>query len=292
MISRYPIYYINLDRAPERAAFMDTQLSNLGLANSIQRVSAKDALTANIKSNCDKSFKTRRWELLPSEIACFESHRHVWERIVKNQQPYAVILEDDIILSKSFSKTVDCILDTISEFDVIKLDGCDHQQVLFGAAIHLGEFAVRPNLSRIGSSAGYLLSLSGAKKLMVQSYKYSDSVDDFIFEPRDEWNVLQLEPAIGVQGMFLDAKFTTKVSKAVSQSERTENPTISGMRKKGPVSYRLKKECKRFALRVFMKAFGKEFIDKQSGKIGPIKLSIDLGQYKSYKMHTTKSHTK
>ncbi|MBE9476595.1 MAG: glycosyltransferase family 25 protein [Proteobacteria bacterium] len=280
MNARYPIYYINLDRVPERADFMNDQFSRLGLTAAVQRISAVDALTSSLKSNYDQTVKTSRWELLSSEVAIFESHRLIWKRIVKEKHPFAVIMEDDILLSKDFAKTVETILDTIVEFDVLKLDGCNLQSCLFGSILHLDGVSIRPVLRRIGSSAGYMVSLSGAKKLLDRSTAYCDVADDFIFEPRADCTVFQIDPAVGVQAMFLDDKCAVEMPDVISQSERTKNVSMRNKRNKGPVTYRLKKEWHRLCGKVFLKYFGNAFIIKQSGKIGPIPLAKDLGQYK------------
>ena len=281
MTSKYTIYYINLDRAPERAAFMDTQLSKLGLSPFTQRVAAVDALDQKNESAYEQQKRTSRWMMLESEIAIFESHRKIWKRIVKNQQAHTVILEDDVFLSNDLRKTIDTVLSSISKYDVVKLDGFDLPKVLFGSGIHLNGLTVRPILSAVGSAACYLVSLSGAQKLLDQSSTYCDVVDDFLFEPRVNWSALQVEPAVGVQGMFLNAKYTNAFPKAVSQSERTQIQSINGKRTKGPLSYRVKKEFLRLAKKIFMKYLGKQLLLNNSGKIGPITLAPDLGKYNS-----------
>ena len=80
-------YYINLDRSPDRAAFMQAQLSRLGMPW-VQRHQATDAAQLDVPAGCP---------LLPGEYACFLSHLQVLERAPADA--FTLVLEDDIELS-------------------------------------------------------------------------------------------------------------------------------------------------------------------------------------------------
>ncbi|WP_239326534.1 glycosyltransferase family 25 protein [Snodgrassella gandavensis] len=93
-------FLINLDRRPDRLMFVKQQLENLGIA--FERVSAVDG---NCLTDEQKVFfNQQRFALeckrkaVNGEIGCALSHQAVWQRIVAENIPYALILEDDVQL--------------------------------------------------------------------------------------------------------------------------------------------------------------------------------------------------
>ncbi|RYY98173.1 MAG: glycosyltransferase family 25 protein [Comamonadaceae bacterium] len=80
-------YYINLERSPDRAAFMEEQFARLGLGG-MQRHDAVDGSRIPVPAGC---------RLLPAEYACMLSHLQVLERAGAGQ--CILVLEDDAELS-------------------------------------------------------------------------------------------------------------------------------------------------------------------------------------------------
>lgn len=74
--------YINLDRSPDRAAFMQAQLARLGMAW-VQRHRAVDAAEVAVPPGCP---------LLAAEVACFLSHLQVLQRAPEHA--HVLVLED------------------------------------------------------------------------------------------------------------------------------------------------------------------------------------------------------
>lgn len=100
-----PIFLINLDRRTDRLAFMEQQLSKQRL--SFTRISAVNgyALSEQQKSQFDleKFFLLYRRKMVPGEMGCALSHCLIWQNIVANNIPFALILEDDVVLDEDFS---------------------------------------------------------------------------------------------------------------------------------------------------------------------------------------------
>lgn len=59
----------------------------------------------------------------PTQRACAQSHRNIWKEIVKNNIPYALIMEDDISFDKEWRKKLETFSD--EQFDLILLN-TDH----------------------------------------------------------------------------------------------------------------------------------------------------------------------
>ena len=80
--------YLNLDRCPDRAAWMEAQLARLGLGW-VQRHAAIDGAQLAVPDGC---------ALLPGEYACFLSHRQILEAAPPDA--FTLVLEDDTELSE------------------------------------------------------------------------------------------------------------------------------------------------------------------------------------------------
>jgi glycosyl transferase family 25 len=89
------ILVINLDRSPDRLAFMASQLDRLGLA--FMRSSAVDGASIPAKE-FNRLSRTYMRPLSRSELGCLLSHANAWRHCVETGRP-ALVLEDDAFLS-------------------------------------------------------------------------------------------------------------------------------------------------------------------------------------------------
>ena len=116
------------------------------------------------------------YPLLPGEIGCFDSHRQVWEEIVRNQE-ITLVLEDDFLLADSSALTC---LERLSTESValIRLHG------IFDKPCEvLGDLDDRQLVAFNGNPAGtlaYLLTPDAAQILLEKSARFYVPVDDFI----------------------------------------------------------------------------------------------------------------
>ena len=90
------ILIISLFNAKERRAFQQEQLDSLKLNfEFLDATSTSDIIKTTYKQHY------RDWQrtLKETEVACYYSHRHAWDRVIQSNRP-ALILEDDALLSK------------------------------------------------------------------------------------------------------------------------------------------------------------------------------------------------
>ncbi len=103
------ILVISLKESIERRQFVSEQFDKAALQYPWQFL---DAVRGSALTEAPKEYKvhkTRRllgYELTPSELGCFLSHKKAWQSCVDSQE-IAVILEDDFLLLPQFSKTMD-----------------------------------------------------------------------------------------------------------------------------------------------------------------------------------------
>lgn len=117
-----PVFYINLDGRSDRDQFISEQLAKNGL--SATRVSAVlgSKLTEAEKDivNHEKFVCVMKRPIKDGEIGCALSHRKVWQKVLEQQLPYALILEDDVTIDpvlKTFLSTAD----NYEGFDLLNL---------------------------------------------------------------------------------------------------------------------------------------------------------------------------
>ena len=101
------VFYINLDKDTDRREHMEKQLTSLGFE--YERFPAVDGRNPEIETDYDEKIALRknRVALTPGELGCAMSHRALYEKIVKENIDYMLIMEDDVKLPDNFSKIVE-----------------------------------------------------------------------------------------------------------------------------------------------------------------------------------------
>lgn len=273
------VYYLNLDRVPERAAFMNDQCSYGGITAPI-RVSAIDASAV-------ENFSSPRyaphswgpyWSMTPTEIAVFEGHRKTWQTILDSGAPGA-IFEDDILLSSKAGAAIEALGLEHQQFDLIKLDALGGR-FRFGPSSELGSQTLRQIVGVLPSAAAYLLSPEGAAKLLERSQSYCDHLDDFITRVQPGFRAFQLVPGIAVQGMFADLSDRTGIPTSVAGSERTDFGKAATDAGRGPFAYRMLKELRRSGRKLSQRLSSDQKLIAEGGLIGEIPLAHDLPPYR------------
>ena len=163
------------------------------------RISAIDGQSLN-----DLEFVSQinQQKMTKNEIACILSHRKVWQKIVDNKIPCACILEDDVNLSSSFPNFIRDISWLPDSFDVIKIETFLDRVSLSYKKTIARDRILRQLGSMHAGSAGYIVSLKGAIKLLNIAQHLDRPLDHLMFEvktTRSEFRVMQLSPALCIQ---------------------------------------------------------------------------------------------
>jgi glycosyl transferase family 25 len=208
------IYLINLARRPDRLATMAAQAERLAL--DLARVEAVDARI----TEPDARFDTPLFEVggplgeIPcGDQCCTLSHVKAWEMFVASGEPYAAVLEDDVVLSPGAAfvlKDSDWIPAGIG---VLKLEhyGPMRQSVLLSDFTDVGGgFQVARMHSRHTGAAAYILSRAAAQKLLAVT-RFNLPVDHLLFNPNNSslfatLSPWQLLPAVARQQDFIGEK--------------------------------------------------------------------------------------
>lgn len=111
------IYYINLKDSYDRNKKMIEQCTNL----SCNRINAINGKTFDIN---DVDVKIKNSSLSRNCIACFLSHINSLKSVLKNNESYAIILEDDVLLDNNLITKLSIIRKELPhDFDILFLGG-------------------------------------------------------------------------------------------------------------------------------------------------------------------------
>jgi GR25 family glycosyltransferase involved in LPS biosynthesis len=105
-----PIFYINMEKHVDRKTFIEEQCNRFSLVcirqNGVdgRSLTEKELETLSPK---ETSISLNKKELLPGEVGCALSHREIYEKMIEQSIPYAVIIEDDVTLPKEFKTIVE-----------------------------------------------------------------------------------------------------------------------------------------------------------------------------------------
>lgn len=159
-------FFINLDRHPERRAFLEAQLQKAGIA--AERVSGVDGndVPPELAGYYDLASRSRD-ALRPNEIGCHASHMLIWKIIVERNLDYALVLEDDATLPSDLEETLDEIVRAMPRtWDLVRLCNRSKASIRPLAPLPGGGHLVRYSRVPLGSAA-YLVSKDGARKLLL-----------------------------------------------------------------------------------------------------------------------------
>lgn len=176
----FKIFVINLDSSVDRIENMQAQCNELGIE--FERVSAvrgKNLSSAEkaVVYNRDVNLAKYDKELNDGEIGCYMSHARCWEQILIQKLDYALILEDDAILTPEITAYIAKLADSSTEWDYIKLShGRKPKSILnaidLGDGLSLGQCIKLPS-----TTTGQFVSQTGAKKLLQHAYPIARPID-------------------------------------------------------------------------------------------------------------------
>ncbi len=196
------IYYLNLDRRPDRRGAMELQFERLML--DVERIASIDAIDF---SDSDMPSGTR---ISKPEYACFLSHREAWKRFVDSGDEYALVLEDDTVLAPDLKFVLsDPEIDKF-DFDLLHVETWPYQVwVDRDSRGEIGGLNVRRTHSYFYGTAAYILTRKFAKRALDEIDVPARPVDVMFLDPG--WmtprpNVLQLDPAPVTQECFISSR--------------------------------------------------------------------------------------
>ena len=176
-----PVFVISLARAVERREKMRARLGKLGADYEI--VDAVDGATLTADDYGDNILRRdkfrRRYgrEILDGEIGCYLSHYQLWQRMVTEKIPSALVLEDDADWDEDLLAIADDIDNLDWAWGVVLLSA--HRPKKRGRVLQLVGDNRRLVLydRRMGTTAGYIISQWGAQTLLKHCREITAPID-------------------------------------------------------------------------------------------------------------------
>lgn len=196
-------WFINLDRSPDRLAYMKDTLDGLDIEH--ERVAAVDGRQLTEAELAEHYFFRPGTQLLDAgSIACFLSHRKAWERVAAGEDNHALVLEDDIIFGENAGSILSRTDWIPANADVVRLETFRRNTVYDRDPIGEVDDRMLVRLRHIHLGAGaYILTRKAAARLLADTERFSFAVDYVISDPHCPefcgMEILQMVPALCIQ---------------------------------------------------------------------------------------------
>lgn len=199
------VYVVSLKDSIDRQKSITTQCEKLGIKPIfIDAIYGKDLSESEISQYCNQNKAKQLFgrELLLGEIGCALSHKKIYQKIVDENIPYAVILEDDAIVSRDIECVLKSILSSELNWDLILLGHHKNNVKGIKSPISLWDkhfISTKYTLGRLADfgfgTYGYFVTLQGAKKLNKELFNIHSPIDHYTSDSQ-LFNVYALEPTI------------------------------------------------------------------------------------------------
>lgn len=181
------VFVINLERDKARRAHMENVLKKIHIhAEFVSAVDGK-TLTSQAREAYDqkKALRVYGVEMLDNELGCYLSHYRIFERIVRENIPVALIFEDDVEIDSNLPSIVnELVLEAEPQWRVVRLHSMRSKVVDPKTGQFEGEIVktlqhgalFKLNTHTLGAGA-YLISQAGAKQMLEYGKKIFMPID-------------------------------------------------------------------------------------------------------------------
>jgi glycosyl transferase, family 25 len=232
---------INLDRSPERLAFMVDQLGALGMP--FTRVPAIDGRLVSAEGKVDARRYRRRHgrEVRPTEVGCYLSHLAAMQAFLATGARHALILEDDATLFPTLPDVLAraTAAEAAATWDVLKLESRRTGFKL--ALLRLSPtHTISVNLFRSTGAAAYVVSRHAAQvyldKLLPIGQPFDHAFD------RGWFLGLRMRE---ISPLVASAQMSASAAKSTITPANAPNVKLSGLAKLPSLAFRTMTETMR-----------------------------------------------
>ncbi|KKB78380.1 hypothetical protein VW35_12175 [Devosia soli] len=176
------LYYINLDRRTDRRAEMEAKFTRLGLtAERVSAVTPAEITAAQREKYCDP--RQRHW-MTDVELCCSLSHIKTLERFLSEGSRYAVVLEDDAMLSRRLPAFLEAFQKAQPPIDLLRLEtDLNGQRLMPKPESTLAGIEIRRAWSWAAGSAAYVVTRDAARTIVDSHDLLRLQVDGALFNP-------------------------------------------------------------------------------------------------------------
>ena len=191
LIKMIPTYIISLKDHKYKRDNLINQIKKQG-QDKYEIIDAFDARNMNFQQfpNYKRNLRLNLYgkDLIGPEFGCYLSHKNIFQKIVNENIPYAIVLEDDAKLKDNFFFVIENLLKKYPELDLVrflgknKIDDKPKRDIL--------KLVEGYNLVRLHGSPGgtysYVISKSGAKKMLLKISNFKELMEN---EPANKLSI-------------------------------------------------------------------------------------------------------
>jgi len=230
------VYVISLSSSHSRRKILKQQFNDLELKfELIDAVTPRDIPQEQIDT------LSKQWlrPMKNTELACYLSHKKIWE-IISNDNLPSLIFEDDVLLSKKIVSLLESISLMRQNYDLINLENRGRRKFVSRNSITIDGYheLFRLYQDRTGAAA-YILSKNGAIKLLDHERRNGVALADAHITSCNNLKSFQVEPAVAVQ--FDHCDFYKINLKNFDCNSISQSTVSSAKNMKGGVTYRFKR---------------------------------------------------
>lgn len=124
-MTAYKVYYINLDKSIARKEFMEMQFKNFKIPITRFPAVYGKKLNKNYlkKAKRNHNILTHFLYLNDGEIGLTKTYFKLWKTIANAKEDFAIVLEDDALLSSTFFNDLEHLLKQINNKDFVDISG-------------------------------------------------------------------------------------------------------------------------------------------------------------------------
>lgn len=219
------VYVVSLKDSIDRQNSITTQCEKLDISPVfIDAVNGKDLSNSEVSQYCNQKKAKQLFgrELLLGEIGCALSHKKIYQKIVDENIPYAVILEDDAIFDRDFSIVVKNIMAAPLSWELIllghyksNLKGLKSPISLWHRHRITSKFLLGRLVDFGFGTHGYMITLEGAKKILIELVEIHRPLDHYTPDSK-LLNIYALSPTV----VNVDDNFDTLIDENRTRSSK------------------------------------------------------------------------
>ena len=182
-IKKQNIFVINLDTDVDKKNRMQTTLEELGISfEFFNAIDGRLLTKAQINKVYDeqKVINTINRSLHKTEIGCALSHFMIYKMMLSTGIEEAVILEDDVVISKDFVQIIKLFYQLPKDWDWVLLGSGhpnDRAQCYVDCKKNILRFIIGKPFYNYGGTYGYCINDKGARKILNKTNKIFMPID-------------------------------------------------------------------------------------------------------------------
>ncbi|MFC3031004.1 glycosyltransferase family 25 protein [Pseudoalteromonas fenneropenaei] len=190
-----PIFVINMESSIERWATTQARLQEIGLEGQRFPATVGKLLTEQELEQWYDRARNAKHHHRPQtlgEIGCYISHYRIWQKVVDEQIPFCIVLEDDLTIEPHLNEVLEQLA-RLQHWDLIKLSDDRANPFIdtktLSNKLTLGNYLKVPN-----GCQGYAVSLCGAKKLLARKPFFRPVDVDMQFHSELQLQLMGIQP--------------------------------------------------------------------------------------------------